>query len=211
MTPIPTPIYHITHVTNLPSILADGCAWNPKLMRGRRAYKSIAHENIQDRRSITTVSCGNGGDLHDYVPFYFAPRSPMLYAIHRGKVASCPEGQGRIAYLVCTAQAVKAAGLPFVFSDGHGTMVPLTDFFDDLRDLDKIDWGVMKATYWVDTPEDGDRSRRRQAEFLIHDHFPWTMVQEIAVRNATVKAEVDAVLVGAAYRPPVAIRPGWYY
>ena len=49
-------------------------------------YTNIAYESIQDRRSIKSVPCGVGGSLHDYVPFYFAPRSPMLYTIHRGNL-----------------------------------------------------------------------------------------------------------------------------
>jgi hypothetical protein len=33
---------------------------------------------IQKRRGETEVSCAQGGTLHDYVPFYFTPHSPML-------------------------------------------------------------------------------------------------------------------------------------
>ena len=56
-----------------------------------------------------------------------------------------------------------------------------TDFFDDFKDLDKIDWNLMKAKYWNAIPEDPDRSRRRQAEFLVRDFFPWQLVHQIAV------------------------------
>lgn len=43
----------------------------------------IAHNTIQDRRAQTYVPCLPGGNPHDYVPFYFAPCSPMLYAAHK--------------------------------------------------------------------------------------------------------------------------------
>ena len=49
-----------------------------------------------------------------------------------------------------------------------------TDFFDDLKDLDKIDWDLMQSRYWNDTNDDPDRKRRRQAEFLVHEFFPWS-------------------------------------
>ena len=84
-----------------------------------------------------------------------------------------------------------------------------TDFFDDLKDLEKIDWKLMTAKYWNATPEDPDRSRRRQAEFLVKTFFPWKLVKQIAVYgNATAKI-VNDILEGNA--PPIVIQQGWYY
>lgn len=86
--PDPTPIYHITPINNLTGILAaGGLNCNSTLRRDRTAYTNIAHDHIQDRRSHTFVPLAPGGTLHDYVPFYFAPRSPMLYSIATGYVA----------------------------------------------------------------------------------------------------------------------------
>jgi hypothetical protein len=47
---------------------------------------SIAYEGIQQRRSEIEIPIPPYGILHDYIPFYFAPRSPMLYAIHKGMI-----------------------------------------------------------------------------------------------------------------------------
>src|SRR5262245_52338288 len=137
MAAAPTPIYHITHVDNLPTILkSGGLQCNATLKGAATAYASIAHDNIQDRRQHTAVPCGPGGVLHDYVPFYFGPRSPMLFTISRGNVPTCP-GQGPVVHLVSTAQAVQARGLGFAFTNGHGIMA-LTDFYDNLQDLDEV-------------------------------------------------------------------------
>lgn len=211
MAPKPTPIYHITHVKNLKSVLACGTLNCKRDMQAQdRTYRNIAHQNIQDRRKSTVVPCGPGGVLHDYVPFYFAPRSPMLFAINCGGVAGCPDGQSPVVHLVSTAQAVSSAGLDFVFTDGHGTMA-MTDFYEDLADLDNVDWPVMQLKYWRDTPDDNDRSRRRQAEFLVHESFPWSLVSEVAVMNSTIKATVVKSLEGATHCPPVNVRSAWYY
>jgi hypothetical protein len=208
---VPTPIYHVTHLRNLDSIVRDGglktCA---HLRQQGVAYTDIAHQNIQDRRQWTLVTCGPGGVLHDYVPFYFAPRSPMLYVISRGGVEGYGEGQAPVVHLVSSAQAIQEAGIGFVFTDGHGIMA-MSDFFDDLAHLDRVDWKVMKLRYWNDTPEDGDRSRRRQAEFLVHQSFPWALVQEIGVMTPAIADRVDQALQGQPYRPPVVVRRGWYY
>lgn len=173
-------------------------------------YKNIAHATIQDRRSISPVPCGPGGMLHDYVPFYFAPRSPMLYTISRGNVEGHEDGQQAVVHLVSSVQKVQDAGLDFVFTDGHGIMV-LTEFFENLDDLDQVDWEIMNQRYWFDTGEDTDRKRRRQAEFLVHTQFPWNSIEEIAVMNEDVKIQVGRVLAGAAYKPDVVVRRAWYY
>jgi len=209
--PSPTMVYHITHLRNLPSILAAGgllaCG---TLRKAGLGYTDIAHQHIQDRRSSKLVPCGPGGVLHDYVPFYFAPRSPMLFAIHRNNVVGYDDGQEPVVHLVSAAQHIEKLGLRFVFSDGHGTMF-YTDFFDSLDALDRVDWPVMRATFWADTYDDNDRKRRRQAEFLVHQIMPWSGVLSIGVMSATVRTQVQAMLAGATHRPAVIIRRDWYY
>jgi hypothetical protein len=86
----------------------------------------------------------------------------------RGNVEGFSGKQQDIIHLVSNVQAVVEAGFSFVFTDGHGIMV-LTDFFEEIGDLDHIDWDLMSSRYWYDTAEDPDRKRRRQAEFLIYE------------------------------------------
>ena len=189
-----TPIYHITAFGNLPSIAANGGLHSLSAMKTNGMdYTSIAFASVQDKRSRTKVPCGPGGHLHDYVPFYFAPRSPMLYVIHKGTVA-CSNGQDGIACIVSTVRRVSEAELGFTFTDGHGIMAPLTNFYDDLAHLDKIDWALMKSRYWNDTASDPDRKRRRQAEFLVHGFFPWECVAGIAVNKTSEIVKVRGLL-----------------
>lgn len=208
--PKPTPIYHITHWRNLPGIIANqGLFSCSDLKKHQVEYHDLANQDIQDRRATKRVPCGPGGYLHDYVPFYFAPRSPMLYVINRGG-PRYPEKQDPVVHLVSTAEAVYADNRPAVFTDGHAIMA-LSDFYTDLADLDKVDWEVMESRQWNDTPEYPGRKCRRQAEFLVHCHFPWHLVAEIAVCTAAVADEVRAVLKNVAHKPKVAVRARWYY
>lgn len=170
---MPLPIYHITHINNLESIISEGGLLAYNAMRTAEIqYTNIAYENIQNRRATFRIPCGAGGVLHDYVPFYFAPRSPMLYAINKGNVPNYSQGQAAVIHLVSSVDYIDAEGLDFVFTDGHAAMT-FTDFFDDLNDLGAIDWDVMKSRYWNDTDEDNDRKRRRQAEFLVRNFLHW--------------------------------------
>lgn len=206
-----TAIYHITHIRNLQNILADGGLWCDRIVAQRNlAHVSIAHQHIKDRRAQKPVPCGSGGMVADYVPFYFAPRSPMLYVINRGGVEGYEDGQRPILHLVSSAEAVQAAGLPFTFTDGHAD-VDISQFFTDLHDLNQIDWQIMRGRYWADTLEDGDRTRRRQAEFLVHHFFPFAMVETIGVINRSMAQQVTSLLLPLAKKPIVQVVPAWYY
>jgi hypothetical protein len=209
---MPTWLYHITPISNLPSILQSGRLLAKSRLQDRdTSYTSIAYEHIQDRRFYKTVPCGPGGVLHDYVPFYFAPRSPMLGAIHTGRVASYSGGQRSILHLLITAEDVAAAALGFVFSDGHAVM-GYTSFYDDLTELEAaIDWDLMKERYWKDTDEDGDRKRRRQAEFLVHQEVPWSLIRGIGVMDRSIANAVNQVLCQFGQPMTAHLRPHWYY
>jgi len=208
---VSTKIYHITHVRNLPQIIAEGglCCDNE---RQRRALESIgiAHQHIKNRRARRPIPVGPGGTLADYVPFYFAPHSPMLFAIHKGQVVGYQGGQGEVVHLCTMAEDIAAAGLSFVFSEGHAEMA-ISDFFSDLGDLDRVDWYVMRATFWNDTAADGDRKRRRQAEFLVHGFVPWARIAAIGVMNQATAGLANEALRGAAHKPEILLRPRWYY
>ncbi|MCL6586707.1 MAG: DUF4433 domain-containing protein [Anoxybacillus sp.] len=204
-------LYHITHYSNLPSIFAHGglVAYS-MIKRNRVPYVNIAHARIQDKRSTTFVPLPPHGILHDYVPFYFAPKSPMLYAIHKGRVEGYEKGQDEIVYLVSRTDLICRSGLAYMFTDGHAIM-GFTDFYNDLMDLNKIDWEVMQSQFWFDTEEDPDRKRRRQAEFLVHQFVPVELIVGIAVKHNGSKQTVEKLLQQCHYDKQVAVRPHWYY
>jgi hypothetical protein len=210
---MPTPIFHITNVANLPSILAHDGLWCDRERQTRcPAAVNIAYQDLKGRRSTTSVYLGAGGNLCDYVPFYFASRSPMLFAISRGLVPGYAGGQEGVIYLVSSCEIVKQAGVPFVFTDRHAVK-RLTRQFEDLSNLSEIDWPLMRETYWRDTDQDGDRKRRRQAEFLVRNFCPWQLINGIGVYDEKrAHAVRRALLEARASRcPDVKIEPDWYY
>lgn len=208
---MPTYIFHITHLDNLQFILEDeAIACDASVRRSGREVTNIGYRDLKEKRLRYPVSCGPGGCLGDYAPFYFAPRSPMLYVDYRGGVEGYSGGQEPILHLVASVERVRDAGLRFVFSDGHPVAV-VSDMFDSEEHFDKVDWDVMKETYWNDTDADGDRMRRRMAEFLVHDGLPWELVGAIGVFNVEMKAATEAALQEFNHRPPVAVRREWYY
>lgn len=206
-----TGIYHITHIQNLPSIIAEkGLSCDRLIANREMAPLGIAHDGIKERRTCRNVPVASRGTLADYVPFYFAPRSPMLYAIHSHWVIGCKAKQGEILHLVSRVEKVVKSGLSFAFTDGQA-VVNISRFFENPVDLNKIDWQIMQDKYWRDTIEDPDRKRRRQAEFLVYQFFPWSLVTDIGVQTRQIANAVDALLQGNPYQPNVLVRPEWYY
>ena len=208
--PDPVWLYHITHIDNLAGIVRAGDVFAHNGLSD--TYTDIAHQAIQNRRNNTPVPCMPGGQLHDYVPFYFCRRSPMLYAIHKGNIETYHGGQESIVYLVSDLARVQHSGIPFVFTDGHAIM-QFSEFYNNPANLDKIDWKLMTAQYWADTDDDPDRKRRRQAEFLLYEKCPWSLIAGIATFDEAMKARVETLFTDeqCTYLPRVKVKRDWYY
>lgn len=86
-----------------------------------------------------------------------------------------------------------------------------THFYNDLKDLKQVDWTIMAETFWNDTKEDNDRTRRRNAEFLVHQFVPWGLIEEIGVMYQDTLQTVLNTLMGQTYQPRVVIKRDWYY
>ncbi len=204
-------IYHLTHIENLPSIIAmGGLGCTNQLARRSVSPHSSANPEIQEVRARTKVPCRQGGTLHDYVPFFFAPRSPMLYVVAEGWAADCKERQEPLLQLRTTVAAVVAEGRPFVFTDGHAIKA-LTGYYDDPLDLGMVDWAAIDSEYWNDTAAFPDRRRRRQAEFLVHEKAPWRLIQEIGVFTPEMQQKVEQEIARVGHKPAVTVRREWYY
>jgi hypothetical protein len=201
-------IYHFTDVENLENILAAGAV---RAHRTSPCVVEIADDAIKDRRTLIDVPCGPGGKVCDYVPFYFAPRSPMLFRIKSGGVEGVSSDQGRIVYFVSATEAALDAGRSCAFTDGNAAAA-FTAFYDDPDLLTEVvDWPLMKARYWSNTPEDNDRRRRRCAEFLVHEALPLGLIAEIGVYDSDVRSRVSQLIREAGSAIAVRVRSNWYF
>lgn len=201
-------LFHITHIDNLASLINYGLICRNKGID----FIDSSHLDVQNKRqNISKIPSGFSHSLHDYVPFSFAPLSPMLSAIHNNKVPN--RVQTDMIYLVTKVSIVVDNKLSFIFTDGHPITTGLSDFFQDISDLPEVDWDIMKAKYWADTQEDQDRKRRRQAEFLIADSCPFSIISSICVNDQTKLECVKAVLASNpnSHTPKVIVKCNWYY
>lgn len=207
-------IYHIVHVDKLTSIAADGCLWSDAELAQRPAIGTvIGMNNIKARRmNELTLASHPGLYVGQCVPFYFCPRSVMLYLIYRRNAELAYQGgQVPIVHLVADLNAVvawaQAVGQRWAFSLSNAGSYYFEDRCD-LVHLNEINWAaVHENDSWSGSPT----KEQKQAEFLIEQHFPWHLVEEIAVINQVTGQQAVQAIAGAAYRPGVQIRPAWYY
>lgn len=211
----PTLVYHFTHLDNLDSILAAGRLVCDASVRDLPGFTEVGDVAIKDRRRQRAIPTGPGGTVADYVPCYFGTRSPMMFRIfydHRdGVPGRYPDGVDPLVYLVSSVEAITAAGLAWVGSDGNCTMAH-TRFTTDVAELiTMVDWPLMAEKYWTNTSEDSDRVRRRSAEFLVHRELPTTALLGYAVRTQDRAEQLARVLArhghDDSYR---VVRPQWY-
>lgn len=207
-------IYHITHAENLPRILAAGVVWSDaKRLKLGLSCKVVGMSEIKRRRlNELEVKCRPGTMVGEYVPFYFCPRSIMLYILYKGNHPDLvySGGQGPIVHLqadmAATIQWADANGFPWAFSDRNaGTS--FARFYNSLADLDKISWAAVEATDFRDMMV----KEGKQAEFLFYESFPWELVEKIGVQNASVLDQVGEILREADNKPMANIEPDWYY
>jgi hypothetical protein len=215
MTPPPDrpQLYHITHIDNLPSILQDGGLRSDAAMLARGGpAAAIGMSRIKSRRLRLPVKCYPGDRVGDYVPFYFCPRSVMLYLLHRG---NHPElnyqgGQTPILHLVVDMHEVvdwaNREGRHWAFTLSNAGAV-YTEFRSRLDHLDQVNWTAVAATDF----RQPQIKEGKQAEFLMRDFFPWHMVQRIGVYSTGVYQQTTTILSAARYRPLVEVRREWYY
>ncbi len=207
-------VYHVTHIDNLASIVAAGCIEaDGRRIRQGGGQTSIGMTEIKRRRLFEIdVHCHQNTRVGDYVPFYFCPRSIMLFIIYKNNHIDMlyHEGQRPILHLqVDMESAIHWAdehNIRWAFSaQNAGTRY--TDFYKSRKDLEKIDWEAVKSTDFRDrVVKEG-----KQAEFLLHDTCPWHLVEKIGVLNERIRHQVNSILQNVQHKPVVTIERKWYY
>lgn len=206
-------IYHITHVDNLPSILdKQGLRSDSVMLALGGPTSTIGMGSIKKRRLELPVKCYSGDTVGNYVPFYFCPRSIMLYLIHMANHADLAYrgGQGPIVHLEADLHetmswaAEKGRRCAFTLSNAGAAYA---EFRKEVAHLNEINWEAVMATdFRPSTVKEG-----KQAEFLLHEFFPWPLVRRIGVQSPNMHSRVVRAMAESTHRPPVEVLPNWYF
>ena len=201
-------IFRITHIVNVPWILANGIHCRTSATQDPN-YVEIGNPDLIDKRQHRVVPVPPGGTLGDYVPFYFTPFSPMLYNIKTGWNGIVRRPMSEIVILVSSLVSLRDRGVPFLFSDRHASVVQ-ANFWGDLADLIRLDWKIWQTRDFKRDPNDPDKLTRYQAEALAHRHVPVAALQGVVCHGAEEETSLKEMVHNSQQDLAVYSRPGWY-
>jgi len=211
-------IYHIVHIDRLQAIIADQNLWCDAEIASRSPAGTIIGMNHIKQRRLSELNLTSHPDLHvgDCVPFYFCPRSVMLYLISQGNHGQLQYrgGQGPIIHLEADLHSV----VEWANSNSRRWAFTLSNagarHFEDrnnLLQLGDINWTAVQANRWSGNGIPSSVSEQKQAEFLMEHSFPWHLVESIGVHSQPIHGQVMNTLPADGHRPHVEIRQAWYY
>lgn len=201
-----TRIYHITDVENLPAIIAQGGLFSDHAMsqNGGPAVQ-IGFGHIKGRRlTEIRVDCCDDKFVGQFVPFYYCPRSIMLFTVNQGNTGRPKGCQESIIHLVSNVALASNLGRKWAISDGNAGARAVT-FSSNHGALDSLNWTAINAKYW------SDFTFEKQAEFLVEHFFPMSAFVGIGCHNDTTSRRVQDILAQANLSIQVKTLPGWYY
>lgn len=186
-------IFRMIHYSNLEFILQNGiCSRNHHIADPN--YINIGDANLIEQRNDYAVGINPpGGVLGDYIPFYFGGHSPMLLNIKTGYRGIAQRPQEDIIFIVCQIKDIIQQCLEWCFTDGHPKN-HITEFFNSIEELGKVDWEMVRKQFWSNTEDDIDRMRRKQAEFLVKDYIPTSCIKGIIVYSQHRFEEVSQII-----------------
>jgi hypothetical protein len=208
-------IYHVTHVDNLPAILAAGRlladageGWE------ERPKVDISSAETRTTRRTIVVSDDHDTSVASYVPFFLSPTSSLWESVRenvadpRLSIDIRDAAASDFVILVSSVKSVIDAHL--ADEDERAAAVVVTDG-DAAHTL----------TRFATTRESGDRVLRKlraeeesvqilAAEYLVRDQVPFELVSLISVANDKARDRVKAIVKDSGFKTRVAVYPPWF-
>ncbi len=209
-------VYHLTHVRNLPGILAERA-----LLAGAEPEVGLSDAAMREERAAVTVPGATtsgqddfpepGASLAGFVPFFLSPDAPQWRSLREReehpRVARAARAwdPADFVFLVSTVRDVVGTELSFVVADGNAE---------------------GSSTRFASSKDDAERMLRRlhaanegagllEAELLVANAFPLDAITLIGVCNDKVRASVRQVIAestagASGFAPKVAVYPPWF-
>jgi hypothetical protein len=206
-------IYHIVHIDRLASIISSGFIFSDAKIRTLNfGGTTIGMNKIKQRRLNKTLSSYTDLKVGECVPFYFCPRSIMLYILYKRNHPDVDYegGQENIIHLEAdlykTIDWANANKRRWVFTDANAGSYYFNDY-NNISDLNKLNWNAIYSNDW----KESHIRESKQSEFLCEDSFDFGLVERVGVINDNIYQQVQNILVNSAYNPKIEIKRDWYY
>lgn len=186
-------VYHVTHVSNLASILADGALMAPALASPTVDVSSALTRELRETAEVT-----GGGSVAEYVPFFLAPDADGWVELREG--AEPPRWSAAARSTVPTdfillVSTVRALGeVSLADGDAAGTYTRFASGDAVLGMLDRLHGSATLAG----------------AEALVRESVPLDAVQLVGVASDPVRDRVRGLLQDAGRSTKVVVYPPWF-
>ncbi len=145
-------IYHIIHLDRLASVVSDAQLWCDEVMVSRDpSGTTIGMSDIKARRLKKELTSRPGLRVGQCVPFYFCPRSVMLFLIHRANHPNLTYLKGQ--ELILHFESDLHATVEWAVENDRRWVFTLSNagaaYFEDRCDigqLDEINWTAVQAS-----------------------------------------------------------------
>jgi len=214
MMPDEPKIYHITHINNLQKIVLGAHLYADCLVKNQVPdMTDVGMSHIKKRRIQKIVPCYPPTTVGEYVPFYFCPRSVMLYILHKGNHADITYhgGQDNIITFEFDLRSVATwadqASIKWAFTDRNAS-TGYAQFYTMLSHLNALNW---QAIYCPDFRQ-SDIKDAKQAEFLVYQQVPIHLVKKIGVYHDVVCNKVKTIWSTLGYNTTdIVVSKEWYF
>lgn len=134
----------------------------------------------------------------------------MMFNMYTGRGEVLKRSNEEICILVSSLPRVIALGLRFVFTDRHA-YPPLARYFNDVAQLNEIDWPLLQARNFQRNPDDPAQIERYQAEALVYEHLPTEALLGVVCYTDAVKIMLENQVQARGLTLDIRAIPGWFF
>lgn len=177
--------FHFTHIENIPNIIKNGLLSTNLKEKQNVKHVDIACKEIQNtRHDMKIPNCSLNSTIHDYVPFYFCARTPMLLSLLHSKNID----QDLMIYICISIKKLESENN--IFTDESANRMTLPTFYTNPNDLSKLSWETIESKKWGIPNE--DYKHKRMAEALIYQKLEVQDIDYIVVWSEDIKIALES-------------------
>lgn len=199
----------MVHIKNIPHILVHGIT-HRNSDQADKNYISIGDSSLIVSRSEWKIP-STDYNLGDFIPFYFGPRTPMLYEIQHGFNNVERREPQEIVYCIISLQDVIDNSLEGFFTDGHAKNAMTTFYSNEhLGDISHLvsRKDVFERNWGPQYDNTGETKRKKSAELLLKNDLASKYIKWFAVYNK--EAESTLISYGVDQKK-ILVRQDFYF
>ena len=196
-------IYHITDIANLPGIIASGLQSDAVMVQSGQ-HSVIGYDHIKLRRlQQIGVDCCGSRYVGEFVPFYFCPRSPMLFTVNMGNTGSLRDVKATSSTSsapLVSEWGFSGSGHSVTEMLAHSTRTSITT--------------LQSSPIWIgpqSMPNIGEKTTPEAVRILGGGAIPWQGIQFIGCHNPRAAERVEQIMSHSQHRPEVRVKNDWYF